>query len=89
MRALAKSEAYFSRPTDLWPRSDQKTEYGSLYSPYWQARLVKTTPVDQTLSLITHYCTNQGSVASCANQLINDFRVVSGDFVSAIRQALN
>jgi len=28
-------------------------------------------------------------VASCANQLINDFRVVSGDFVSAIRQALN
>jgi len=89
MRALAKSEAYFSRPTDLWPRSDQKTEYGSLYSPYWQARLVKATPVDQTLSLITHYCTNQGSVASCANQLINDFRVVSGDFVSAIRQALN
>jgi competence protein ComGC len=89
MRALAKSEAYFSRPTDLWPRSDQKTEYGSLYSPYWQARLIKTTLVDQTLSLITHYCTNQASISSCANQLINDFRVVSGDFVSAIRQALN
>jgi hypothetical protein len=89
MRAMAKSEAYFSRPADLWPRSDNKTEYGSLYSPYWQARLIKTTKVDQTLSLITHYCTNQGGVASCANQLINDFGVISGDFVSAIRQALN
>ena len=88
MRAMAKSEAYFSRPTDLWPRSDQKTEYGSLYSPYWQARLVATTKTDQTLSLITHYCTHQGSVSACANQLINDFGVIGNDFVNAIRSAL-
>ena len=88
MRAMAKSEAYFSRPTDLWPRSDQKTEYGSLYSPYWQARLVTTTKTDQTLSLITHYCTHQGSVSACANQLINDFGVIGNDFVNAIRAAL-
>ena len=88
MRALAKAEAYFLRPTDLFPRTDQKTEYGSLYSPYWQARLVKTTAVEQTLSLITHYCTGQPSVTACASQLISDFRVVGSDFVSAVQQAL-
>jgi hypothetical protein len=88
MRALAKAEAYFLRPTDLFPRADQKTEYGSLYSPYWQARLVKTTAVEQTLSLITHYCTGQPSVTACASQLISDFRVVGSDFVTAVQQAL-
>ena len=88
MRALAKAEAYFLRPTDLFPRADQKTEYGSLYSPYWQARLVKTTAVEQTLSLITHYCTGQPSVTACASQLISDFRVVGSDFVTAVKQAL-
>ena len=88
MRALAKAEAYFLRPTDLFPRADQKTEYGSLYSPYWQARLVKTTTVEQTLSLITHYCTGQPSVTACASQLISDFRVVGSDFVTAVQRAL-
>jgi len=88
MRALAKAEAYFLRPTDLFPRTDQKTEYGSLYSPYWQARLVKTTAVEQTLSLITHYCTGQPSVTACASQLISDFRVVGSDFVTAVQRAL-
>lgn len=88
MRAMAKAQAYFSRPTDLWPRADNKTEYGSLYSPYWQARLVKATAADQTLSLITHYCDDQGGVAACAARLMADFRVAGSDFANAIGSAL-
>ncbi len=54
MRAMATAQAYFSRPTDLWPRADNKVEYGSLYSPYWQARLVQTSVADQMLSQLMH-----------------------------------
>ena len=53
MRALAKAQAYFSRPTDLFPREDNKTEYGSLYSPYWQARLMPNSTAEQAASLIS------------------------------------
>jgi hypothetical protein len=53
MRALAKAQAYFSRPTDLFPREDNKTEYGSLYSPYWQARLIPNSTAEQAASLIS------------------------------------
>lgn len=88
MRAMAKAQAYFSRPTDLWPRADNKTEYGSLYSPYWQARLVKATAADQTLSLITHYCDDQGGVAACAARLMADFRVAGSAFAGAVGSAL-
>ena len=30
------------RPTDLdgWRRDDRRVEYGNLYNPFWQARLV-------------------------------------------------
>jgi hypothetical protein len=54
MRALAKAEAYFSRPTDLFPRDDGLLEYGSLYSPYWQARLVPNSTTEQFVSLGLH-----------------------------------
>lgn len=37
MSALSKAEVYFKRPVD---RSDGKEEYGNLFNPYWQARLV-------------------------------------------------
>jgi len=53
LRALAKSQAYFSRPKTLFPREgDTKTEWGSLYSPYWQARLVPNNILEQGLSII-------------------------------------
>ena len=54
MRALAKSEAYFSRPSNLFPREDGLAEYGSLYSPYWQARLLPNSSAEQSASLILH-----------------------------------
>ena len=52
MRALAKAEAYFSRPHSLFPRADKKIEYGSLYSPYWQARLVPNNAFEQISSIL-------------------------------------
>jgi len=61
LRSIASAETYFSRPSSLFPRksytligglaADNRTEYGSLYSPYWQARLKKSTLIDQGLSL--------------------------------------
>ena len=71
MRAMAKAEAYFSRPADLFAREDNKTEYGSLYSPYWQARLVKTTPTDQALSMAFHYCDGKGNVLACVGAMMD------------------
>jgi competence protein ComGC len=71
MRAMAKAEAYFSRPSDLFARADNKTEYGSLYSPYWQARLVKTTPTDQALSMAFHYCDGKGDVLACVGAVMD------------------
>lgn len=54
MRALSKAEAYFSRPSDIagFGRGDGKTEHGSLYSPYWQARLVPNSLVEQAASFL-------------------------------------
>lgn len=55
MRALSKSQVYFSRPAKLpaklWPRADGKTELGSLYSPYWQTRLLPNTFAEQFISM--------------------------------------
>lgn len=52
MRALSKAEAYFSRPADIFGRGDGKTEYGSLYSPYWQARLLPNSLLEQGASML-------------------------------------
>lgn len=54
MRALSKAEAYFSRPSDIFGRADGKTEHGSLYSPYWQARLLPNDLLEQAASLLFH-----------------------------------
>lgn len=54
MRSLSKAEIYFSRPTKLWARSDNKTELGSLYSPYWQARLAPNNFLEQYASMSYH-----------------------------------
>jgi len=52
LRALSKAQAYFSRPKSLFPRDDGKSEWGSLYSPYWQARLVPNNLLEQGLSIL-------------------------------------
>jgi hypothetical protein len=49
MKALSKAESYFARPT---PRSDGKTEYGSLYNPYWQAHLIPNNILEQGASIL-------------------------------------
>jgi hypothetical protein len=51
LRAMARAEAYFSRPKSLFPRDDGKTEWGSLYSPYWQARLQPSGFAEQAASI--------------------------------------
>jgi hypothetical protein len=52
MRAISKAEAYFSRPKTLFPRYDDKTEWASLYSPYWQARLLPNSLPEQAGSIL-------------------------------------
>jgi hypothetical protein len=52
MRAISKAEAYFSRPKSLFPRDDDKTEWGSLYSPYWQAHLLPNSLPEQVGSIL-------------------------------------
>ena len=43
MRAVASAEAYFARPEG---RSDGKTEWPSLFNPYWQVRLKGVSPLN-------------------------------------------
>jgi hypothetical protein len=56
LAVLAKSELYFSRPTDSlashFHRGDGQAEYGSAFNPYWQARLIETTYADRLLALL-------------------------------------
>lgn len=42
--ALSSAQVFFDRPVQLrmFSRDDRKRETGNLFSPYWQARLVKT-----------------------------------------------
>jgi hypothetical protein len=51
--AIAKSELYFARPTDLnyFVRKDKHKEKPNLFSPFWQARLVDTNDTDRFLAL--------------------------------------
>ena len=59
MRVVSSSQAYFMRPHNTdhrarlnagFQRGDNKTEFASLYNPYWQARLVATPQVNVDLS---------------------------------------
>jgi hypothetical protein len=47
MAALARAEVFFDRPL---ARSDGRKERASLYSPYWQVRLVSPGPDDRVWS---------------------------------------
>ena len=51
--AIAKSELYFDRPTDVkyFLRHDKKTEKPNVFSPFWQARLAKTSDLDRFLAM--------------------------------------
>ena len=53
---IAKSELYFSRPTDKFAihfrRGDGQAEYGSAFNPFWQARLVETNYQERLLALL-------------------------------------
>lgn len=50
MYGLSKAETYFSRPRDLWLRADTKREYGNLYNPYWQTRLIENNTAEQAVA---------------------------------------
>lgn len=59
LRAMASAQVYFNRPHELggfqrsiWGRRDGKFEEGSLFSPYWQARLVETPGADRRLLVL-------------------------------------
>ena len=47
LHGLGSAELYFRRPAE---RSDGRREYPSLFSPYWQARLVATPATDRILT---------------------------------------
>ena len=58
LRAMASAQVYFNRPHEyapfrrsVWGRGDAKFEQGSMFSPYWQARLVET-PASDKLKLL-------------------------------------
>ncbi len=79
LHAIAKSEVYFDRPTDLsyFKRNDLQTEYGSTFNPYWSARLTETSHADRDLALymqqnvdINNNGSNLGPVSSLMAPLI-------------------
>lgn len=47
MWALSAAEVHFLRP----PGAPERTEYASLFNPYWQARLVAPSAADRALAL--------------------------------------
>lgn len=51
LHAMAKAEAYFSRPGDLWVRPQGGREYGNVYNPFWQPRLTKLTTTERAAAI--------------------------------------
>ena len=52
MGALAKAGVYFFRPNEGdFRRPDGKREYGNLYNPYWQVRLLPSSNAERTAAL--------------------------------------
>ena len=45
--ANARAEVHFSRPLDIFPRSDNNGEKANLFNALWEARLVPLTTVDK------------------------------------------
>lgn len=76
MRALSSANAYFVRPDetplgtsiiggllkrDQWARADRKTEYPSLFSPYWQARLAPVSDSERAASQAAQISVSSGN----------------------------
>jgi len=51
LHAVAKAEAHFSRPDDLWHRPQGGREYGNVYNPFWQPRLTKLTATERVAAV--------------------------------------
>lgn len=60
MRAISKAEVYFRRPV---ARADGREEYGNLYNPYWDVRLVSA----RTERLMSWGAEGLGDAASAAS----------------------
>jgi hypothetical protein len=43
MASLSSGEVYFERPSELRVSGREKKEFGNLFNPYWQVRLIETT----------------------------------------------
>lgn len=75
LAVIAKSELYFSRPTDSFAshfhRSDGMTEVGSAFNPYWQARLVDTSYADRTLALAIQQKQDFINISNSFDTLLN------------------
>ena len=48
--AVSAAEIYFRRP----PQAPQKTEYASLYNPFWQVRLVNPTLIERAAAELNY-----------------------------------
>jgi hypothetical protein len=48
---VAKAEPYFVRPSDIWRRSDRREEFGNMYNPFWQPRLVETSAAERLVAM--------------------------------------
>lgn len=51
MAAIGTAEVYFERPLRA-PRSDGRTELGSLFNPYWQVRLTGSSAADLSAATV-------------------------------------
>ncbi len=80
--ALAKSEVYFKRPTDLhavhFLRSDGNEEYGSAFNPFWNARLVETSYADRIIALLIQQKADWINIGGSINALLPGFPVIGG-----------
>lgn len=50
LRAISAAEVYFRKPTQASDGQAEAVEYASLYSPYWQARLVAPTVTQRLIA---------------------------------------
>lgn len=78
LAVLAKSELYFSRPTDKFAshffRDDGLTEIGSAFNPYWQARLVDTSYADRVVALGIQQKQNFVNLPGAIDTLVEKFK---------------
>lgn len=62
MVVLSKAETYFAKAHDLWPRKKKSGhnvyEYGNLYSPYWQPRLVQESSTERSKAWVAAQLSN-------------------------------